>query len=322
MSTRPTSGDRGARSARRHRRPGIACSTTDAGGGRSSPSGGGAVTSSPAAMPGTEPTTSAEVESFAGAIADFYRVPDPLPPGAPGDLIRTMPIDAPAGEVGLRIMYHSTDADGDDRAVTGVVFHPTTEAPEGGWPIVAWAHGTSGLAASCAENRSRCRRRPSGCGAGCGWRPTTWPGTGGRAAPLPVRRRRGSRRHRQRRRGAGALRGQRRGRVGGRRRVPGRSLRHRDRRASAGSPPASPAIPRSTSADRATICPVPGARCPVPGARCPVPGARCQRKATATADTGPPTADPPPRSGDGPLFSARDEGVAGMRCHEAPGSGD
>ena len=95
----------------------------------------------------------AAIEQFSGAVDDFYRVPDPLPAGRPGELIRTMPIDAPAGETGMRIMYHSTDAEGDDRAVTGVVYTPTGKAPDGGWPIVAWAHGTSGLAAKCAPSR-------------------------------------------------------------------------------------------------------------------------------------------------------------------------
>ena len=95
----------------------------------------------------------AEVEQFTGPVEAFYDVPDPLPPGGPGDLIRTMPIEAPAGEAGLRIMYHSSDAEGEDRAVTGVVFHPTGEAPDGGWPIHAWAHGTSGLAPACAPSR-------------------------------------------------------------------------------------------------------------------------------------------------------------------------
>ena len=30
----------------------------------------------------------------------------------------------------------------------------TAEAPDGGWPIVAWAHGTTGLAAPCAPSRN------------------------------------------------------------------------------------------------------------------------------------------------------------------------
>ncbi|HEY8525462.1 MAG TPA: lipase family protein [Acidimicrobiales bacterium] len=95
----------------------------------------------------------AEAEEYTGPVEGFYDVPDPLPPGEPGDLIRTMPIEAPEGQVGLRIMYHSTDAAGDDRAVTGVLYHPTAEPPEGGWPILAWAHGTTGIAPQCAPSR-------------------------------------------------------------------------------------------------------------------------------------------------------------------------
>ena len=122
-----------------------ACSG-DSGGSEGSDGDGEAAPDTPAAP--------AEVEEFAGPVDAFYEVPDPLPAGEPGDLIRTMPIEAPAGEVGLRVMYHSTDATGDDRAVTGTMYYPTAEPPEGGWPVVAWAHGTSGLAASCAPSRA------------------------------------------------------------------------------------------------------------------------------------------------------------------------
>jgi acetyl esterase/lipase len=102
---------------------------------------------------GDTKAASAEVEQFSGSLDDFYEVPTPLPPGEPGDLIRRMPIESPSGQAGWRIMYHSTDAQGEDRAVTGVVFHPTSAPPGGGWPIVAWAHGTSGLASACAPSR-------------------------------------------------------------------------------------------------------------------------------------------------------------------------
>jgi pimeloyl-ACP methyl ester carboxylesterase len=105
------------------------------------------------------PASAAEIEAFTGEVDAFYDVPDPLPEGAPGDLIRTMPIEAPAGQTGLRIMYHSTDDQGDDRAVTGIAYFPSpeaadaAEAPDDGWPIYAWAHGTSGIAAQCAPSR-------------------------------------------------------------------------------------------------------------------------------------------------------------------------
>ena len=138
-----------------------ACASTDTSSSSTTAPGsaaasGTSITSNPeggegATAPG--PGASIEVEAYTGDVAGFYAVPDPLPAGQPGNLIRTMPIEAPAGEVGLRIMYHSTDAEGDDRAVTGVVFYPETGAPEEGWPVVAWAHGTSGLAARCAPSR-------------------------------------------------------------------------------------------------------------------------------------------------------------------------
>lgn len=99
------------------------------------------------------PTTTTEVEEFTGSVEDFYVVPDPLPSGPPGTLVRTMAVEADAGTAAWRVMYLSTDAEGDDRAVTGLIRHPTAAAPEGGWPVLAWAHGTTGLAAACAPSR-------------------------------------------------------------------------------------------------------------------------------------------------------------------------
>ena len=52
------------------------------------------------------------VERFEGSVDDFYEVPDPLPHAARGTLIRTQAIEAPAGQVGLRVMYHSEDVRG------------------------------------------------------------------------------------------------------------------------------------------------------------------------------------------------------------------
>lgn len=122
-----------------------ACSGDGDGGGEGADGGAGA---------DTPPERSAEVERFTGPVDAFYEVPDPLPAGEPGDLIRTMPIEtAGPDEAGLRIMYHSTDAEGDDRAATGLVYFPTDEPPDGGWPVLAWAHGTSGLAPPCAPSR-------------------------------------------------------------------------------------------------------------------------------------------------------------------------
>lgn len=88
------------------------------------------------------------------ALAPFYTPPDPLPSGSPGELIRWEPIHpAPAGALAWRILYHSEDLAGNDVAVSGMVFAPTGPAPEGGRPVVAWAHPTSGMATDCAPSR-------------------------------------------------------------------------------------------------------------------------------------------------------------------------
>lgn len=99
------------------------------------------------------PTTVPVPDRFAGTVEEFYVVPEPLPPGEPGELIRVQDISAGGGRVTVRIMYHSRDTLGRDRAVTGTLTYPTATAPPGGWPVVSLAHGTTGLAAPCAPSR-------------------------------------------------------------------------------------------------------------------------------------------------------------------------
>ena len=53
---------------------------------------------------------------WAGSKADFYVAPDPLPAGQPGEIIRLQLITQSAGSTTLRMMYHSQDAAGRDRA--------------------------------------------------------------------------------------------------------------------------------------------------------------------------------------------------------------
>jgi pimeloyl-ACP methyl ester carboxylesterase len=93
--------------------------------------------------------TPAPVEPFTGTDEEFYVPPDPLPAGEPGDLIRVMEVSEADGMATLKMMYHSRDAQDRDRPVTGLVTYPTTEAPEGGWPVVSTAPGTVGIAAHC-----------------------------------------------------------------------------------------------------------------------------------------------------------------------------
>ncbi|MCX6509652.1 MAG: alpha/beta fold hydrolase [Actinobacteria bacterium] len=86
-------------------------------------------------------------------LPDFYGVPDPLPAGKPGELINSEPVEVPGLNGALsRVMYHSTNINGQDIAVTGLVLIPKGTAPSGGWPVITWAHGTTGIADACAPS--------------------------------------------------------------------------------------------------------------------------------------------------------------------------
>lgn len=83
----------------------------------------------------------------------FYVVPDPLPAGTPGEIIRTLPIEtAPKGAKAWRLLYHSTDQAGADIAVSGTVVVPDGAPPPGGWPVIAWGHPTTGAVARCGPS--------------------------------------------------------------------------------------------------------------------------------------------------------------------------
>lgn len=59
-----------------------------------------------------------------------------------------------ASSVAARISYVSTSGiDGSRQEVTGTVFAPEGTPPEGGWPIVAYGHPTTGIKPECAPSR-------------------------------------------------------------------------------------------------------------------------------------------------------------------------
>ena len=102
----------------------------------------------------SSPTSAAGSGAGAATIpASFYEPPSPLPGNAPGDVIRSLPIAAPPGTRGFAVLYRSTAADGSPTAVSGVVYVPTIAAT-GPRPIVAWAHGTTGLGDDCAPSKT------------------------------------------------------------------------------------------------------------------------------------------------------------------------
>ena len=84
-------------------------------------------------------------------LPPFYSVPSPLTAGAPGELISSEEISVPGlnGKM-WRVMYHSQSIDGTDIAVTGLIATPDDGAPSHN--VVTWAHGTTGIADSCAPS--------------------------------------------------------------------------------------------------------------------------------------------------------------------------
>lgn len=86
--------------------------------------------------------------------------PPPASPSAsaapsPGTLLQSRPltgVDPAALAAGSMtyLRYRSTAPSGGPAEVSGAVFLPLGDAPAGGWPVVAFAHGTSGVANACA----------------------------------------------------------------------------------------------------------------------------------------------------------------------------
>lgn len=101
-------------------------------------------------------TTTSGGSGIPSAIPTFYSPPRPLPAAPPGTLIRSVRVTGvtgvPAGATVWRILFHSTTIYGADEAESGYLIAPSTPAPGGGYPIIAWAHGTSGFAAQCAPS--------------------------------------------------------------------------------------------------------------------------------------------------------------------------
>jgi len=86
-------------------------------------------------------------------LSAFYAQPDDALTGEPGSVIKSEALlGVPLAARGWRLMYRSTDLNGDPVAVTGVLFTPLGPVPPGGRTVVSWGHPTTGSAASCAPS--------------------------------------------------------------------------------------------------------------------------------------------------------------------------
>lgn len=82
-------------------------------------------------------------------------------PGAvvdtPGTVVDVAPLELglslPGASSARALTYTTQWRSGAPTTATGALFLPHGTPPEGGWPVVAWAHGTVGLDDSCAPSR-------------------------------------------------------------------------------------------------------------------------------------------------------------------------
>lgn len=84
----------------------------------------------------------------------FYRLGAAIQAATPGSLVDALPLAGPAGTRAWAVLYRSRSADGRTVPVSGVVLAPVAPAPPQGYPTVAWAHGTTGIADACAPSRT------------------------------------------------------------------------------------------------------------------------------------------------------------------------
>ncbi len=129
---------------------------------RPDPTTGGVGTASGSGRsPDVGPTDGARLDGLAG----FYAPPLTLGAAPPGSLVRSEVMDTggslPPGATAYRVVYDTTSLSGSLVAVSGVIVVPGGVPPRGGFPIVSWAHGTTGVAVSCAPSLSGLSGIPS-----------------------------------------------------------------------------------------------------------------------------------------------------------------
>ena len=96
----------------------------------------------------------------------FYKPPKSIP-GRHGTLIWARKA---SGVVALQdarytklVLYSSRTPQGAKDAISGSISVPKGKPPKGGWPVITWAHGTTGVADACAPSRDT-QGDPAGTG--------------------------------------------------------------------------------------------------------------------------------------------------------------
>lgn len=96
-------------------------------------------------------SVSAKLNAGEPSVSGFYAAPSDMPT-QPGSLIRSEPFpgDVPSGMTAWRILYSTTDREGGIAVASALVVVPSTS--KGPLPVIAWAHGTTGVAEKCAPS--------------------------------------------------------------------------------------------------------------------------------------------------------------------------
>ncbi|MGW2615579.1 alpha/beta hydrolase family protein [Streptomyces sp. NPDC001500] len=112
---------------------------------------------------GTGPGPQAAPNADLGADA-FYDYPAQtlIDRAAPGEILRSQRLPTPASSLlgtavsrAERIMYRTADEHGRPVAATGFLLFPKTPPKDkDGWPLISWAHGSTGAGPACAPSRS------------------------------------------------------------------------------------------------------------------------------------------------------------------------
>jgi Secretory lipase len=108
-------------------------------------------------QPATNPVAKAQQEEAANTlpITDFFERGPPPHGSEPGRLLRSEDFtgyDLPAGVQVKRILYVSKSELGHPTVASAIVITPTRSVPTGGWPVLLWAHGTTGVAPQCGPS--------------------------------------------------------------------------------------------------------------------------------------------------------------------------
>lgn len=95
-----------------------------------------------------------EVKHVQGILEPFYTPPPDIVNNVPGDILRSEPLPIEiTGAQAWRILYLSEQSNGQKSVVSGIIIAPTGPVPDGGRPVVAWAHPTMGMNQTCAPSR-------------------------------------------------------------------------------------------------------------------------------------------------------------------------